>query len=255
MGYPQRYFEPGYACLLTARCHNREYLLGQESYRTMMVDALFAYQDRYQVPVLNYMVTSNHIHLLVLCPDDTTAIPGMMRSLSSKVAASYNKQSGRQGSFWERRYHATAVESGDQLVRCSLYLDTNMIRAGVVKHPSEWKHCGYHEIVKPKQRYKIVNLSAFARLAGVSDESSFLQAYSARLEDLIVTDELCREAVWTTDLAVGSREFVEHVRRQSGYSIARPGERKDVRGVVSALSRESEKILMTAPCVENVNIG
>ena len=231
MGYPQRYFEPGYACLLTARCHNREYLLGQESYRTMMVDALFAYQDRYQVPVLNYTVTCNHIHLRVLCPDDATAIPGMMRSLSSKVAASYNKQSGRQGSFWERRYHATAVESGEHLLRCSLYLDTNMVRAGVVKHPLEWKHCGYHEIVKPKPRSKIVNVSAFVRLVGMSDESAFLRVYSDRLENLMATGELCREAVWATGLAVGSREFVDRVRRQCGYAITRPGESKDVREV------------------------
>lgn len=221
MGYPQRYFEPGYVCLLTARCHNREFLLGQETYRTMLVDALFAYQERYQVPILNYMVTSNHFHLLVLCPADVTAIPGMMRSLSSKVAASFNKQTGRLGSFWERRYHATAVESGEHLVRCSLYLDANMVRAGVVKHPSEWKYCGYHEIVMAKRQYKIVNLSVFSGLAGFSDESSFSKAYSSRLENLLTETDLCRESVWTTDLAVGSREFVEHVRRKCGYSTAK----------------------------------
>jgi putative transposase len=27
-----------------------------------------------------------------------------------------------------------------------VYIDLNMVRAGVVDHPSEWPDCGYHEI-------------------------------------------------------------------------------------------------------------
>jgi putative transposase len=119
-------------------------------YRKLLTDALFENQARCRVPVLNFTVTSNHVHLLVVSSSDKNAIPEMMRDLGFKVPAAYNKKSDRKGSFWERRYHATAVESGEHLVRCSLYIDTNMLRAGVARHSSEWKHGGYHEIVKPK---------------------------------------------------------------------------------------------------------
>jgi len=33
---------------------------------------------------------------------------------------------------------ATAIESGDHLLRCIVYIDLNMVRAGVVNHPSDW---------------------------------------------------------------------------------------------------------------------
>ena len=44
--------------------------------------------------------------------------------------------------FWEDRYHATAIEADDHLRRCLVYIDLNMVRAGVVKHPAEWAHSG-----------------------------------------------------------------------------------------------------------------
>jgi len=51
----------------------------------------------------------------------------------------------RKGAYWEDRYHATAVESADHLARCMVYIDTNMVRSGVVSHPSMWPFSGYNE--------------------------------------------------------------------------------------------------------------
>ena len=93
-----------------------------------------------------------------------------------------------------------------------------MLRAGVVRHPSEWKHGGYHEIVKPKQRYKTVNLSELSRLAGMPDDPSFAEHYAGWVENVVKRGHLCRDDVWTAELAVGSVKFVDHVRRQSGYA-------------------------------------
>ena len=37
----------------------------------------------------------------------------------------------RKGAFWEDRYHATVIEKGEHLLRCIVYIDMNMVRAGV----------------------------------------------------------------------------------------------------------------------------
>jgi hypothetical protein len=52
------------------------------------------------------------------------------------------KRVGPAYAFWEDRYHATAIEAGNHLRRCLVHIDLNMVRAGVVKHPSEWAHSG-----------------------------------------------------------------------------------------------------------------
>jgi putative transposase len=43
-----------------------------------------------------------------------------------------------QEPLWrEDRDHATAIQADDHLHQCVVYIDLNMVRAGVVKHPRE----------------------------------------------------------------------------------------------------------------------
>ncbi len=114
---------------------------------------LYEGTHRYDVPILNFMVTSNHIHLLVFAPNDMEAIPRLMQLVAGRTGQEFNQRRNRKGAYWEKRYSATAVQTGEHLVRCLLYIDLNMTRAGVVKHPRDWEHCGYHELAKAKQRY------------------------------------------------------------------------------------------------------
>ena len=38
----------------------------------------------------------------------------------------------------EDRYHAAAIESGKYFLNCLVYIDLNMVRAGIVEHSPEW---------------------------------------------------------------------------------------------------------------------
>ena len=72
-----------------------------------------------------------------------------LQLVAGRTGQGYNERKGRRGAFWEDRYHATAIETGEHLARCLVYIDLNMVRAGVVKHPAEWEAGGYHEIQGP----------------------------------------------------------------------------------------------------------
>jgi len=45
------------------------------------------------------------------------------------------------------------VQTGEHLV----YVDLNMVRAAVVRHPVEWSAGGYREIQSAPERYRIVD--------------------------------------------------------------------------------------------------
>ncbi len=96
---------------------------------------LYQARKRYGLAILNYMVTSNH--LLVADTGKRDIIPKSMQLVAGRTAQEYNQRKNRSGAYWEDRYHATAVESGDHLARCLVYIDTNMVRADVVSHPSK----------------------------------------------------------------------------------------------------------------------
>ena len=46
------------------------------------------------------------------------AISKAVQLIAGRVGQEYNQRKGRKGAFWEDRYHATAIQAGDHLIRC-----------------------------------------------------------------------------------------------------------------------------------------
>ena len=146
MARANRHFIPGHIWHLTHRYHKRDFLLKFSKDRNRWIELLFKAKKRYQLSILNFIATSNHIHLIVSDSTKNDSIPRTMQFVAGRLGQKYNRRKNRKGAFWEDRYHATAIESGDHLWRCLVYVNLNMVRAGVVDHPSKWKWNGYHEI-------------------------------------------------------------------------------------------------------------
>jgi putative transposase len=85
--------------------------------------------------------------------------------VAGRTGQEYNQRKDRKGAFWEDRYHATAIESGEHLLRCIVYIDLNMVRAGIVDHPSQWPFCGYNEIQAPRRKNVLINYEKLRELA------------------------------------------------------------------------------------------
>ncbi len=65
MASVSRHYIPGNVWHITHRCHKKEFLLKFGRDRRRWIEWLFEARKRYGLKVLNYMVTSNHVHLLV----------------------------------------------------------------------------------------------------------------------------------------------------------------------------------------------
>ncbi len=64
--------------------------------------------------MLNDIVTSNHIHLLVVDSKEDV-ISQSMQLIAGRTGQEYNQRKKRKGAFWEDRYHVTAVETDKHL--------------------------------------------------------------------------------------------------------------------------------------------
>ena len=152
-----RHFLPGYIWHITHRCHRKNFLLKFARDRRSYLGWLFEAKKRFGLSVLNYIVTCNHVHLLIK-DTGSNVIADSMQLIAGRTGQQYNQRKARHGAFWEDRYHATAIEADEHLHRCLVYIDLNMIRARVVSHPSNWPHSGYREIQNPPKRYGIIDL-------------------------------------------------------------------------------------------------
>lgn len=221
MARPTRHFIPGHVWHITHRCHNKNFLLDYQFYRKLWIKWLYEGISRYGVITLNFTVTCNHIHLLVLAPEDMEAIPRLMQLVASRVGQTFNMKRSRKGAFWENRYRATAVQTDSHLLRCLLYIDFNMVRAGVVPTPDKWDHCGYHEIVTPKKRYRAVHRNELSRLLSVNEKdlsNNYLNWVNEELEKSRFTREPC----WSREVAVGCKKFVDSIKLNVGRYVKQP---------------------------------
>ena len=127
-----RHFLPGHVWHLTHRCHERDFLFKFARDRNRYLRWLYEARKRFGLCILNYQVTSNHIHLLVKDTEESV-IARSMQLAAGRTAQDYNRRKSRLGAFWEDRYHATAIETDAHLHHCLVYIDLNMVRAGVVR--------------------------------------------------------------------------------------------------------------------------
>jgi len=202
----KRHYVPGYVWHLTHRCHNREFLLRFERDRTRWRHWLFEARKRYGLSILDYIVTSNHVHLLVH-DSGNSRIARTMQLVSGRVAQEYNNRKNRRGAFWEDRYFATAVAADRHLVQCLVYIDLNMVRAGVVRHPSQWNVCGFNEIQSARSRYRVIDMAALCGLTGSVSAEDFRARHRARIEQELARGERARQPGWTEAAAVGPEDF------------------------------------------------
>ena len=265
-----RHFIPGLIWHITHRCHKKEFLLKFRRDKLAWMYWALQAKIRYGLIILNFMITSNHIHLLgtagrreansasvglgevgiadaaaigrtlgranhgattrannsaIASPASETAIARALQLMQGRVAQEYNHRKDRHGAFWEDRYHATAIETGAQFVRCLTYIDMNMVRAGVVAHPREWAYSGYSELIRPHDRpprgklVDLVDTGALMTLVGARDLGELAAMRANWIDEALRKGRIEREAIWTESVAVGSPAFLQKIQARLGIIL------------------------------------
>jgi putative transposase len=177
---------------------------------------LFEARKRCGFCILNYIATSNHIHLLVLDRGKGETISRSMQLIAGRTAQEFNQRKKRKGAFWEDRYHATAVETNHHLFSCLTYIDLNMVRAGVVTHPCEWEFGGYAELMTDRTRNSITDCDALLELSGAGSNEAMLMLRRGWVEEALARGVEPRQGRWTESVAVGGKDFVENTKAKLG---------------------------------------
>ena len=93
-----------------------------------------------------------------------------------------------------------------------VYIDMNMVRAGVVSHPAEWEFCGYNEIQNPRQRYTLINTNQLMGLFNITSIDKLKHMHKGWVEESLNLEGHSRERRWTQSVAVGNKDFVDETK-------------------------------------------
>ena len=97
------------------------------------------------VAIHAYVLMPNHVHLLAT-PSTADMLGKTMQSLGRQYVRWLNQKHSRTGSLWDGRYRSTVIEAERYLLACSLYIELNPVRAGLVADPAEypWSSFRHH---------------------------------------------------------------------------------------------------------------
>jgi putative transposase len=101
--------------------------------------------------------------------------------------------------------------TGEHLVKCIVYIDLNMVRAGTVNHPAQWTWCGYNEIQKTRRKNILIDHEKLKELAVFDSFEDFQMAHRKLIEHSLATYEKKRESHWTESIAIGSDTYIQKV--------------------------------------------
>jgi putative transposase len=98
-----------------------------------------------------------------------------------------------------------------------VYIDTNMIRAGVVRHPSMWFFSGCNEIQEPRRNNILVDYERLQGLFGTETYDELKSSHRGWIEEYLGDGRKGRQNEWTDSIAVGSKAFIEKATSLMGF--------------------------------------
>ena len=126
---------------LIARGHHGRPIFRSAESKQHLLDLLTDVAERYRWDVMNWVVMTNHLHLLVQLHEPTLSV-GMKRLLGLR-AQRWNWSNEERGHVFMGRYRSIEIDNGGYLATVSRYIDLNPVRAGLCRHPSDYIWSGY----------------------------------------------------------------------------------------------------------------
>ncbi len=158
-----RWLTPGSVHFVTNRCEQEQFLLLPTEKMNQIIScwlgrALEMFGEG--IDIYAFIFLSNHFHLLL--KDKLGMLPTFMWYFQTNVAKAINKELGRKGRVFARRYDAALVVDDVDLLDRFQYTLGNAVKAGLVENCGDWKGLSSFGATMNDERLSFKQLDATA---------------------------------------------------------------------------------------------
>ena len=224
-----RFVVPGQPQHVIVRGNNRDAIFCADADYQFYLDKLKLACDKHSCDLHAYVLMTNHIHLLIT-PHTENGLAKTLQMMGRYYVQYFNFTYQRTGTLFEGRYKATVIDSEHYLLSCYRYIELNPVRAGMVKHPSEYPWSSYSVnaqgaedarlLLVPHSEYVLLGADAAKR------QAAYRALFKTRISEK--TLENIREST-NKSWALGSDKFKRQIEKHTGRMTApraRGGDRK-----------------------------
>jgi len=120
---------PGALYHIMCRGNNGEYVLKEDEDKTIYLDLIKKYKQKYNFKIFSYCIMDNHVHMLIEM--DSIPISKIMQGIQQSFTQRYNKKYGRTGHVFQQRYKAQICDKDRYLLQLVKYIHNNPVEAGL----------------------------------------------------------------------------------------------------------------------------
>ncbi len=208
-----RLFAPGVVQRVVQRATDGRLLFdGADDYR-FFVELLRQAADSNDLAIHAYVLLPGEVQLLAT-PTNSTGLPRTMQAIGRRYVPYMNRQSGRLGPLFDRRYRSTLIEAERYLMACMQHLETQPVALGLAQSPQEWGWSSYRHHVGLEQETFLVDHPLYWALRNTPFERQ--AAYRSLFETPPGADMTSAiEAATQTGWAMGSEIFLRSLAGQA----------------------------------------
>ena len=159
------------------------------------------------------------MHLL-LTPERTDSAALLMKHLGQRYVQYINRTYRRSGTLWEGRFRSCLAQSEDYVLACYRYIELNPVRAGMVRHPRDYRWSSYtanaegeaQALLTPHEQYQALDRT------GETRREAYRGLFKERIDEPVL-DEI-RQAT-NGNFALGGKRFQGKIEQMLNRRVTR----------------------------------
>jgi REP element-mobilizing transposase RayT len=193
---------------LLSRGNERRDIFKDDRDRSIFLDTIDEFSERFEINVFAFVLMHNHYHLLVRTLHAN--LKKAMHWFGTTYTQRFNKRHSRSGHLFQGRYKSIIVQNDAYLLQLSCYIHRNPLRAGVVERLADYRWSSYLAYAYGRKAPEWLSteliLSQFASQDRHKHYRKKVQKYAK--EEKRLWEDLRH------GLFLGSERFVERIRTQ-----------------------------------------
>ena len=145
MGRERRNIDPDRAYHVVCRGSNRGQIAWDDHDFESLVRELDKAASRHRWQVLSWVCLHTHYHVVLRTPEG--GFSEGFHVMNGSHSRRTNRRWGRTDHLFRNRPRARLIRSDAHLVTAILYVARNPLKAGICRHPAQWRHGSYRGIV------------------------------------------------------------------------------------------------------------
>ncbi len=177
-------------------------------------DCLDAAAYNYALKIHAYVLLPDQVHMLAT-PAETDSVSRTVQSVGRNYVQYYNECYNGSGTLWEGRYRATVLDEKEYLLTVSRYIELAPVRAGLVKHPRDYRWSSYAHNATGSDEEMLSAHREYKKLGAGGKERA--RAYRALFKKKIKPDTVSLITESTIKgWALGDARFARKIEKISG---------------------------------------